>query len=82
VNDRGIAPHIPVIDKFERTDGTLSRADFAWDGENDRYICPRGKALVQFRRSYATPRTGVTAEGMRLYRASQRDCGTCPLYAP
>jgi len=79
VNDRGIAPHIPVIDKSERTDGTLSRADFTWDGENDRYICPRGKALVQFRRSYATPRTGVTAEGMRLYRASQRDCGTCPL---
>jgi hypothetical protein len=33
---RQILPFIPVIDKGERTDGTLSRSDFTWDDENDR----------------------------------------------
>lgn len=32
--DHGIAPHIPVIDKAGRTDGTWSRTDFEWDAEN------------------------------------------------
>jgi len=38
--DRKIAPHIPVIDKAGRTDGTWARADFEWDGENNQYVCP------------------------------------------
>jgi len=43
--DRKIAPHIPVIDKAGRTDGTWSRADFEWDPENDQYVCPEGQSL-------------------------------------
>ncbi|WP_284201091.1 transposase, partial [Sinorhizobium fredii] len=70
---------IPVFDKSNRTDGTFSRADFVWDGETDRYICPAGKELVQFRRTYATPRSGITSEGTRLYRASKKDCDACDL---
>ena len=46
--DRNIAPHIPVIDKAGRTDGTWSRADFEWDTENNQYVCPGGEALKQF----------------------------------
>ena len=42
--DRGIAPHIPVIDKAGRADGTWTRADFEWDAENDQYICPRDRS--------------------------------------
>lgn len=38
--DRDIKPHIPVLDKSGRTDGTWSRADFKWDPENNQYICP------------------------------------------
>ena len=52
VKEKQIAPHIPVFDQSERTDGTWSREDFTWDGENDRYICPEGKALVQYHRTY------------------------------
>ena len=63
VKEKDIAPHIPVFDKSNRTDGTFSRADFAFDAERDRYTCPAGKELVQFRRTYAIPRSGVTAEG-------------------
>jgi hypothetical protein len=29
--------------------------------------------------SYSKPRTGVTAEGTRLYFASKKDCGVCHL---
>jgi hypothetical protein len=74
VKQKKITPHIPVFDKSNRTDGTFSRADFAFDAERDRYTCPAGKELVQFRRTYAIPRSGVTAEGTRLYRASKLDC--------
>ena len=78
VKEKQIAPHIPVFGKSQRTDGTWSREDFTWDGENDRYICPEGKELVQYRRTYATPRTGVDKDGCRRYRASQKDCAVCP----
>jgi Transposase DDE domain len=81
VKQEKITPHIPVLDKSTRTDGTFSRADFTFDPERDRYTCPAGKELVQFRRTYATPRTGITAEGTRLYRASKKDCDVCELKA-
>jgi hypothetical protein len=63
VKEKDITPHIPVFDKSNRTDGTFSRADFAFDAERDRYTCPARKNLVQFRRTYAIPRSGITAEG-------------------
>ena len=71
VKQREIAPHIPVFDNSNRTDGTFSRADFMFDPQANEYTCPGGKSLVQFRRSYKTPRTGITSAGTRLYRASQ-----------
>ena len=82
VEERGIEPHIPVFDKSGRSDGTLERADFAYDRHADVYVCPAGKTLRQFHRppdAYATPRSGVDAEGMMRYRASKRDCDVCPL---
>ena len=36
VKRKEIAPHIPVFDKSNRTDGTFSRADFVFDAERDR----------------------------------------------
>ena len=81
VKKKQIAPHIPVFDKSNRTDGTFSRIDFKFDPERDRYTCPPGKELVQFRRTYATPRSGITAEGTRIYRASKLDCDVCELKA-
>jgi hypothetical protein len=55
------------------------RADFTFDPQANQYTCPDGKRLVLFRRSYKTPRTGITSAGTRLYRASQHDCKACPL---
>jgi len=81
VKQKQITPHIPVFDKSARTDGTFSRSDFTFDPEADRYTCPAGKELVQFRRAYAVPRTGVAADGTRRYRASKKDCDVCHLKA-
>jgi transposase len=67
----GITPHIPVWDMSKREEGILSRADFTFDRERNLYICPQGKFL----RTTGTVHDGRTI----LYRASTRDCGSCPL---
>lgn len=79
VEGEGIEPYIPVIDKSERKDGTFSRDDFTYDREADAYTCPGDKQLVQFRRTYKKPRSGVDKEGLMRYRASKKDCDVCPL---
>ncbi len=72
VKDKNIAPHIPVIDKSKREDGTFSREDFTFDKERNVYTCPAGKSLTT---------TGKPVNGGEtiLYRASALDCGRCPL---
>ncbi len=79
VHERGIEPHIPVFDKSQRSDGTFSRSDFAYDHEADAYICPAGKELSQYRRRFGVSRKGVDPEGFMRYRASKFDCDPCAL---
>ena len=79
VKRRAIAPHIPVIDKSGRKDGTFERADFTYDGPNDLYICPNGKELRQYRRAFKTPRSGSNKDETIRYRARKSDCDVCAL---
>src|SRR5215472_13337404 len=79
VDERGIEPHVKVIDMSERTDATFSRSDFAYDAECDLYVCPGGKELRKYRRAFSTPRDGVRKDATIGYRASKFDCETCPL---
>ena len=72
VYGHGIEPHIPVVDKSERRDGTFSRRDFVYDADSDSCICPAGKVLTTTGRL-------VNDGATRLYRASTTDCGPCPL---
>jgi hypothetical protein len=51
VDERGIEPHVKVLDHSERQDGTFSRSDFVYDAEVDLYICPGGKELMTYRRA-------------------------------
>jgi len=81
VNDKGIEPHVPVWDKGERTDGSLSRSDFVFDAAIDSYTCPNGKQLKRFRRKFKKPRSGVTKANTINYRASRLDCAGCALKA-
>jgi len=71
VNKQEIAPHVPVLDKSKREDGTFSREDFAFDSERNLYVCPAGKILTTTRK--------VVNDDQFLYRASKRDCDVCPL---
>jgi len=75
--DRNISPHIPVLDKAGRTDGTWSRADFEWDAENNQYICPEGESLKQFRRNYSDPNRGPSGKGVAKYQALKHTCQAC-----
>ncbi len=72
VEEQKIAPHVPVIDKSERQDGTFARSDFSYDPESDTYTCPEGKTLT-------TSGTVVNEGTTRIYRGSTFDCGPCHL---
>jgi len=79
VNDQGIAPHIPIIDKSGRTDGTFSRADFTYDPAADLYRCPGGKELKQYRRAFRADHPDTPPDDTYRYRASKIDCDACAL---
>ena len=79
VEDKGIEPHIPVFDKSARSDGTLARSDFAYDAEDDSYLCPGGNRLRPSNRNFKAPRPLANADGFIRYRASQKDCQACNL---
>jgi transposase len=79
VHDQGIEPHIPVIDKSQRDDGTFSRSDFVYDHAEDLYRCPGGKALVQHRRALRKDHPEAPPDDTYRYRASKADCDVCDL---
>jgi Transposase DDE domain len=74
VKDKDIAPHIPVIDKSKREDGTFNRENFTFDKDRNVYICPVNKILM-------TTGKLVNDGGTLLYRTKARDCRGCLLKA-
>ena len=68
---KDITPHIPVWERYERTDGMFSRTDFAFDSERDVYICPNGRPLRT---------SGTVHDGrVRNYLSRPADCRACKL---
>ena len=68
---RGIEPHVPLLDREHQTNGFFTRADFAFDVENNVFVCPGGKHLRS---------TGlVRPDGTIPYLASTKDCRACSL---
>jgi transposase len=72
VHEKGIEPHVPLIDKSARTDGTFSREQFHYDPTTDLYRCPAGKPMH-------TTGTLVNDGATLLYHASKNDCSGCEL---
>src|SRR6476619_2959520 len=72
VHEHGIEPHVTVLDKSARKDGTFSREDFKYDPTGDVYFCPGGKTLT-------TTGTRVNDGATLLYRAGKTDCDACAL---
>ncbi len=70
VDKKGIEPHVPVIEKSQRDDGSFSRSDFTYDADLDIYICPNGKVLRTNGR--------LRNDGMYAYYSRVSDCKNCP----
>ena len=79
VDEKQIEPHVPVWDKTERHDGTLSSSEFEWNEQANEYRCPAGKALRSNWRPFKNPRTHLTKMDTIVYRSSQLDCAKCPM---
>ncbi|MEM1164435.1 MAG: IS1182 family transposase [Pseudomonadota bacterium] len=79
VEERSIEPHIPVIDKSKRTDGTFSREDFIYDHRTDTYTCPAGKEMRQSWREFQTIRYEPKDASFAKYGALKADCEACHL---
>ncbi len=69
VEEKRIAPHVPVLDRSKREDGTFSREDFRYDEVTDTYTCPAGKGLTTTGR--------INAGDTIFYRSSLIDCAKC-----
>lgn len=69
VDGKNIEPHVPVIEKSQRHDGTFSRSDFTYDADRDVYVCPNGKVLRTNGR--------LRDDGMYAYYSRVSDCKNC-----
>ena len=81
VDEQGSEPHVSIVDKGERDDGTFSRSDFTYDLGEDAYICPAGKFLRTRQRRHHDGTYDVDKDGMRRFRGKKADCAACPLKA-
>jgi len=79
VDEKDIAPHVSLWEKYIRDTGVYPRSDFIYNEASDSYNCPGGKELKQFWRTYKTPRSGITKANTRIYRSRNTDCASCDL---
>jgi len=68
--ERGVQPHIAVIDRRHQTNGRFTRDQFRYEPTENAYYCPEGKVL-SFR--------GRRRESQGyLYRSTESQCQGCP----
>jgi len=68
--ERGVQPHIPVIDRRHQTGGRFTRDQFRYDPAENVYYCPEGKALRYRGRQFANQ--------AYTYRSTEAQCQGCP----
>ena len=68
--ERGIQPHIPVIDRRPQTGGHFTREQFRYVPEENTYSCPQGQPLRY--RGLSRANQGY------LYYSTERQCRGCP----
>lgn len=78
VNEKKIAPHIPVKDMSRREDGSMSRKDFTFDKKRNVYVCPAGKLLLHTTGYiHDGDDTALSCKGLGLTA-----CGRCSAIVP
>ena len=68
--ERGVQPHIPVIDRRHQTGGLFTRDQFRYDPAENIYYCPEGKALRYRGRQFANQAF--------TYCSTEAQCQGCP----
>jgi transposase len=81
VNEKAIEPHVPVWDKTQRTDDTLSSSEFLWDEKLNEYRCPQGNPLRSEWRPFKNSRSHITKDDRINYTARKTACASCPMKA-
>jgi hypothetical protein len=82
VEEKSIAPHIPVFDRSKRDDGTFSRSAFRYDPTSDVYHCPGGKRLGTSARCTRARRFCIAqASWTAMYAHSNRSAAPRNLHA-
>ncbi|KGJ01961.1 hypothetical protein IC63_15615 [Paracoccus sphaerophysae] len=61
--NRGIEPHVPVLDREAQTKGLLTRAEFSFDRVRDMYVCLAGHDLKTSGQIVGGPRRAARARG-------------------
>jgi hypothetical protein len=79
VNDKAIEPHVPLWDRTQRKDSTISSSEFHWSEKNNEYRCPQGKPLRSEWRAFEQKRSQITLAETIIYRSRKSDCDHCPL---
>lgn len=79
VDEKGIEPHVSLLETPGRPTTSFTQKDFTYHPDRDVFTCPAGQELRQFWRSYKVPRSGITKDKKRMYRARNTDCAVCPL---
>ena len=72
VDEREIEPHVKLMDKSERTDGTFSRSDFVYDAERDLYDVPAAKSSESTAARSPSPATACRRTANHLSRHPAR----------
>jgi len=71
--ERGIEAYIPQQSSVAERQGRFGQDQFIYHSDTDSYTCPQGALLKRQQQKHPSPE--------RRYRASNRDCGACPLRA-
>jgi transposase len=79
VNDKAIEPHVPLWDRTQRKDRTLSSSEFHWSEKDNEYRCPQGNPLRSEWRAFEQKRSHITLADTIIYRSRKSDCDRCLL---
>ncbi len=79
VNDKAIEPHVPLWDRTQRKDSTLSSSEFHWSEKDNEYRCPQGNPLRSEWRAFEQKRSHITLADTIIYRSRKSDCDSCLL---
>ena len=64
--ERGVEPHVPVLERKHQTKGKLTRDAFTFDRKRNLFVCPTGREL--------TYRGAHYAARVHTYRSNAADC--------